>query len=77
MGKAARLKAERRREAAQPSAGSAVRRDSYPVEHVAAHEAGHAVVQWTLNLPFDYVSLDTSPPGVWPLGGVKKHMGDK
>lgn len=76
MGKAARLKAERRREATRPPAGPAVRHGSSPMEHVAAHEAGHAVVQWTLNLPFDYVSLDTSPAGVWPLDGVKKHMGD-
>jgi hypothetical protein len=72
MGKAARLKAERRRQAARPSAGPALG----PVQHVAAHEAGHAVVQWTLDLPFDYVSLDSSPPGVWPLASVRKHMGD-
>lgn len=72
MGKAARLKAQRRREAARPPAGPALG----PIEHVAAHEAGHAVVQWTLGLPFDYVSLDTSPPGVRPLADVKKEMGD-
>lgn len=75
MGKAARLKAERRRAASELATGSLEVQQAYPVEHAADHEAGHAVVQCTLALPFNYVSLDTSPPGVWPLAGVKKHMG--
>ncbi len=73
MGKAARLKAERRLGAVR-SVGVQV---SQVLQHQAAHEAGHAVVQWTLGLPFDYVSLDTSPPGLWPLAGVKQHLGDR
>lgn len=77
MGKAARLKAERRGAAARLPTRPADAQVSYPVEHQAAHEAGHAVVQWTLGLPFDYMSLDTSPPGVWPLASVKQHLGDK
>ncbi|MGO9778828.1 MAG: hypothetical protein ACLPQY_03515 [Streptosporangiaceae bacterium] len=47
------------------------------MEHQAAHEAGHGVVQWTLGLPVDCMSLDTNPPGVWPLAGVKQRLGDK
>jgi hypothetical protein len=75
MGKAARLKAGRRREASELRTSLEEVQPAYPVEHAAAHEAGHAVVHWALDLAFDYVSLDTSPPGVWPLAGTKKHIG--
>ncbi len=78
MGKAARLKAERRRIAtADEPVPIGAQEVSYPVEHQAAHEAGHGVVQWTLGLPFDYISLDTTPPGVWPVAGVKLQLGDR
>jgi hypothetical protein len=78
VGKAARRKAERRRAiAARQTIDPVSVQSSYPVEHQAAHEAGHGVVQWTLGLPFDCMSLDTKPPGVWPLAGVKQHLGDK
>jgi hypothetical protein len=49
----------------------------YPVEHQATHEAGHAVVFWSLGIAFDCVSLDTDPPGVWPLAGDGRQLGDK
>jgi hypothetical protein len=78
MGKAARLKAARRTATTvRQSTDGAITQNPYPVEHQASHEAGHAVVQWTLDLPFDCVSLDTTPPAVWPLAGVKQLLGDK
>ena len=78
MGKAARLKAQRREAKRQVSSLATERNAvSSSEQHKAAHEAGHAVVQWTLGIPFDYVSLDTEPPGVWPLPGVRQGLGDK
>lgn len=78
MGKAARLKARRRQAAAvRQVSAPAIQKAAYPPEHQAAHEAGHAVVHWTLGIPFDFVSLDTSPPGVWPLAGVTQQLGEK
>lgn len=79
MGKAARLKARRRQAAGvrQGPGPAALQEAAYPPEHQAAHEAGHAVVHWTLGIRFDYVSLDTDPPGVWPLAGARPQLGEK
>jgi hypothetical protein len=80
MGKAARLKAQRRQAATVRQVASApatAQKATYPLQHQATHEAGHAVVFWSLGIAFDYVSLDTDPPGVWPLPGVRRQLGDK
>lgn len=80
MGKAARLKAQRRQAATVEHAASVpatALEAAYPVKHQATHEAGHAVVSWSLGIPFDYVSLDTDPPGVWPLARTRQQLGDK
>ena len=78
MGKAARAKAQRRQAAARQASGSAPTPEAtYPAEHQARHEAGHAVVHWALAIPFEHVSLDTNPPAVWPLASATKQLGDK
>jgi hypothetical protein len=80
VGKAARLKAQRRQAATVEHAASdpaTALEAAYPVKHQATHEAGHAVVSWSLGIPFDYVSLDTDPPGVWPLARTRQQLGDK